>query len=111
MFKKNMQYNFMIKTMFKKRDWKKLKVILRKNQKMKKHYQKLFEAGVSELQFEKLRNEHFKSVLFEVKDLCEKGVSHNLIKQVVQNGFERDVLDKSIHNNLIAKRNCCGDKG
>lgn len=67
----------------------------------KKEYRKLLNAGVKELQFYRLKEEHLKSVLSEVETLLNERVPHKLIKQVIKNGMERDMIDTSIHNFIL----------
>ena len=69
-------------------------------------YRQLNEAGVKELQFEKLQNHFLTSVLDEVEELADKKVNHNLIKQVIKNAKERHNLDKIIHADLIFNGGC-----
>jgi len=89
--------------MFKKRDWKKLKNLLKKEKELKEHYSELFAVSVEELKFEKLRNKHLLSVIEEIRELARQGVHSNFIRLLVENAFERDAIDRNIHNHLIAK--------
>lgn len=68
------------------------------------YYKELFESWMGELKFKNLKVEHLKNLLNEVEVLLDKGVSNNLIKQIIKNWKERDNIDTSIHNNLLFKK-------
>lgn len=79
---------------------KKLKNKILYEKEMKTHYEELFKTSVSELKFERLRIEHYKSILEEVEVLLNKWVKNNLISKVIELWKTRDVLDISIHYDI-----------
>ena len=59
---------------------------------MRDHYQELFETSVNELRFSNLQISHLKSILDEVHELGDE-----VVKAVIENGKNRNELDKIIH--------------
>ena len=86
-----------------KKELFKHKIIAFTNKEMREHYESLFNVSVKELKFEKMKNDFLLSLVDEVEELCKNKVNHNIIKEVIKNGKEREVLDRMIHNNLICK--------
>ena len=83
--------------------FKQLKTKLKIKTELYKHYSELYHLAVGELKFERLQTDHLQTVLGEVQELAEQGVSQKLIAKVIENGIERRNLDKLIHTDLIFK--------
>jgi len=77
--------------------FKTLKAQKEANKMLYVHYKELFEAGVKELRFEKLRAEHLLGALQEIKEMT----NDHLTKKLIKNEIERDNIDKLIHYRTI----------
>ena len=73
------------------------------NKELRIHYEELFRVAVSELKFERLKNECLKAGFEEVAVLLDKDVSSKIIKDVVAHRKKREMLDTLIHYHLIGK--------
>lgn len=85
------------------KSYRKLRQDCYMHKEMHKHYKELFKISVSELKHQKLRNEMLFIALGEIDNLVEH-VSPKLIKQIIKNDKERDIISLSIHNQLICSK-------
>lgn len=67
------------------------------------HYKTLFEAAVSELEFEKMKVSYLYQVLDEVHVLTQK--EDVLIAAIIENAKNRHNLDKLIHTRVLFGKN------
>lgn len=63
------------------------------------NYKELFEAGVNELHFEKIRAEYLLSIMNEIESFTDDP----LVKTAIKNAKERHRLDFLIHARIIFK--------
>jgi len=61
----------------------------------------LLETAINELKFEKCKNEILNDLLIDLEYYIRKWVSHKLLKQVIKNWREKEVIETSIHNYLL----------
>lgn len=80
-----------------------LKRILKKQKLEKNKYEDLLISSLDELKFEKLRVKHFKSILYEIETLLKSNVNNEIIIKTIELWKNRDIIDVSIHNDLLFK--------
>ena len=79
------------------KSYRKLRQDCYMHKEMHKHYKKLYQVAVEELKYQKTRNEMLWASLSEIENTVEK-ISPKLIKQIIKNAKERDIISLSIHN-------------
>ena len=70
---------------------------------MHAHYKTLYETTIDELKFYRIRIDLLLNCLGECESLLDR-VNPKLLKQVIKNTKERDIIDLSIHNQLICSK-------
>lgn len=66
-----------------------------------KHYKELLEAGIEELRFANMQNQHLLSIIEEIESL----VDDKLILSAIKNGKERWQIDRLIHVRRLFGKN------